>query len=400
MSAISSPKLPGQHTAIVTTGPKAPLAAHTISTAQPGRNEIAVLNRWTASTPLDLHQNDGALLVTHPQVLGDGICGPIIAVGEDIASQPHFDPDGEPRPLQIGDWIFAFGWRSQREKGHQDIVILPSYLAGRLPRNTSPAAAVTLPNNFVTVFHTLSANLQLELPWPKPADFLPRKAGEIILVWGAASSVGMYALQILKWYGYSNVIAVASVRHETMLKDMGAKSVIDYNDPDAIANIGIVASKMRQSSTAPTIPLILDCIGSAANSVAPLAQIAERDSNVAILLPIIIKDSPPDSAELPEYGMDVAAAAKWAPGVTAQGVRTHYYLENPLWKEKLQTEIMPTLLRDGIVRPNRQQIVEGKTMLERAEKAMGLLRGRQLRGERAVWKVSDWDVEEWERRTT
>lgn len=36
---------------------------------------------WTASTPLDLHQADGGLLVNHPQVLGDGTAGTVVKVG-------------------------------------------------------------------------------------------------------------------------------------------------------------------------------------------------------------------------------------------------------------------------------------------------------------------------------
>lgn len=39
---------------------------------------------WTASTPLDLHQADGGLLVKYPQVLGDGIAGTVVEVGPGV----------------------------------------------------------------------------------------------------------------------------------------------------------------------------------------------------------------------------------------------------------------------------------------------------------------------------
>lgn len=41
---------------------------------------IHVHVQWTASIALGLHLNDGDLLVTHPQVLGDGIVGTIVEV--------------------------------------------------------------------------------------------------------------------------------------------------------------------------------------------------------------------------------------------------------------------------------------------------------------------------------
>jgi len=50
---------------------------------------------------------------------------------------------------------------------------------------------------------------------------------------------------------------------------------------------------------------------------------------------------------------------------------------------------MPTCLAEGIVEPNAQRIIEGKTMLERAQKAMDALRRKEASGERLVWRVAD-----------
>ena len=43
---------------------------------------------------------------------------------------------------------------------------------------------------------------------------------------------------------------------------------------------------------------------------------------------------------------------------------------------------MPTLLRQGIVKPNKQRIIEGSTLLERAQKALDTLRRKDVGGER------------------
>jgi hypothetical protein len=50
--------------------------------------------------------------------------------------------------------------------------------------------------------------------------------------------------------------------------------------------------------------------------------------------------------------------------------------------------MMPTLLKDGVVTPQKQRIVEGATLLERAQKAMDMLRRKEASMERLVWQVS------------
>lgn len=203
-----------------------------------------------------------------------------------------------------------------------------------------------------------------------------------ILIWGASSSVGTYAIQILKYYGYTNIIGTASKAHHAELKSIGAKHVFDYRDPEIVSHL--LSAAGNQS---PAIPFILDCIGSQAGSVTPISKIAQKGSTVAILLPVIIRDAT-DEIE-PEYGMDVESAAKWAEGVTARGVRTHFYLDNKFFAANLQPVIMPYMLEKGIVKPNRQRIVEGKTLVERAQNALDILRRKEVSGERLVWRIPD-----------
>jgi hypothetical protein len=50
---------------------------------------------------------------------------------------------------------------------------------------------------------------------------------------------------------------------------------------------------------------------------------------------------------------------------------------------------MPAMLERGIVAPQKQRIVEGATMLERAQTALDMLRRKEASMERLVWRVSD-----------
>jgi NADPH:quinone reductase-like Zn-dependent oxidoreductase len=186
----------------------------------------------------------------------------------------------------------------------------------KVPANVTLQEAVTLPNNVVTVFHAVTTDLGLPLPWPKPESKLDR-ARDAILIWGGSSSVGQYALQILRHWGYENLLATASKQHHELLKSFGARQVFDYRDID-------VTNKILQA-TGENIPFILDCIGSKHGSLAPLAQIAKKNAKVAVLLPVILKDA--SETDAPEYAMDVSTSANWAQGVDARGVRTHFYLQ-------------------------------------------------------------------------
>ena len=96
------------HSAVATVGINAPLAIIQVPTVTPTGQQVRIRVEWTASTPLDLHQNDGGLLVKHPQVLGDSTAGTVIEVGPDV------------QQLTAGDKVFGFTWRTQAEKAQQE----------------------------------------------------------------------------------------------------------------------------------------------------------------------------------------------------------------------------------------------------------------------------------------
>ncbi|KAF2815411.1 GroES-like protein [Mytilinidion resinicola] len=360
------------HNAVVTVGLKAPLEIRQVPTTPPTKGEVRVRVEWTASTPLDLHQNDGGLLVKHPQILGDGTAGTVVEIGPGVNN------------LKVGDKVFGFTFREQKEKAHQEFCTSLETNFGKVPEGFTLQEAITLPNNFVTVFHAVTTDFELPLPWPKPAGYVPPHSQDPILIWGGSSSVGQFALQILKYYGYQKLITTSSKRHHEFLKSLGASETFDYNDADVSSAILNSATK---GSSGPAISFILDCIGSQDGSIRPIAKIAQKDTKVAILLPVVVKDSSETTA--PEYSMDVQTAAKWEAGVDVRGVRTHFYANNEFFRDHLQTEVMPTMLKEGIVTPNKQRIIEGNTLLERAQKAMDIMRRKEQSGERLVWRVSE-----------
>ncbi|RMZ90052.1 hypothetical protein DV736_g2719, partial [Chaetothyriales sp. CBS 134916] len=363
-----------QQRTAVTIAPGAPLTIHNLRTPTPIGNQVRILNHWPCSTPLDLHQADGHLLVKAPQVLGYSVAGIVVEIGPEV------------NYLQVGDKVFGFTWRTQQEKAYQTFVVAQETLVGRVPQGHSLRSVVTVPNNFVTAWHTITFELGFELPWPKPSNYIPAEKNNNILIWGGSGSVGQYAIQVLKYYGYTNIISTAGKAHHEKLKRYGATVCFDYRNADTVQAI-------RDHAGEKGIKYAIDCIGSLRGSVQPISKIITTPgAKVAVLLPVIVRDAaetPSGERVKPEYSMDVAPAADWHPGVTPSGVRTHYYTDNAFLAEKLQSEIMPAVIEKGIVKPNEHRLVEGITLLERAEKALSLLRTRGVSGKRLVWRVDE-----------
>ncbi|KAK5130697.1 hypothetical protein LTR08_001727 [Meristemomyces frigidus] len=357
------------HPAVVTTAPRAPLSIRHVPTVVCAADEVRVRVDWTATTPFDLHQADGGLVVTHG-VLGSSYAGVVIELGVDV------------RDLSIGSKVFGFGFRGQQEHAFQLFVTVPMYLCGEIPSTIAPSAAVTIPDSFATAVHSVTAALHIPLPWPVPGH-PPANADTLILIWGAASSAGTVTLQVLVHWGYRNVLATASPHHHVRLRELGAAAVFDYRDTDCVEQI-LETARMGRSE-APSIPLVLDCIGSVTGSIRPIARLTEAGTRVAVLLPVVIRA--PSTDELPEYAMEVAGKAVFAEGVSVEGVRTHAYLENGELKARMQSEMMPALMAVGAVGPLSSTVVEGASLLERAERALAIMRDGISR-QRLVWQVS------------
>ena len=269
---------PQTHKAVATPATRAKLILLDRATEPPEQGEILVRVAWASSTPLNLHQADGGLLVTHPYILSSDYGGEVVAVGG------ADDNDPELHGIKVGDTVFGFAWRKDRERTHQEYVTVPAFLASRLPPNLTLQEAVTVPTNLVTAFHVLTKDLQLELPWPLPDGWTPPSADAPVLIWGAAGSVGTYCVQVLRHWRYRHILAVASGRHHAYLKEAGATACFDYGDPDVTARI-LEHVGPAPDGTGPRVPFVVDAIGSLDGTLAPLTRVAERGTRVAVMLP-------------------------------------------------------------------------------------------------------------------
>ncbi|OJJ67093.1 hypothetical protein ASPBRDRAFT_661767 [Aspergillus brasiliensis CBS 101740] len=364
------------HPAITVTALKEPLKIEHVPTVTPEHHEIQVRVEWVPSAPLDVYQVDAGLMVEFPQTLGDSAAGTVVAVGRDV------------KHVRVGDRVFGMFFHKKQHKGQQVYVTAPANHFGKVPQDIPLPAAATVPTNFCTAFFALSEKLKIELPWPRVESFTPSNRDIPILIWGAASSVGQSAVQILKHWGYTNVIATASPKHHARIKAYGAAHVFDYRDPNVPASILELLSSQGHNHQGIRV---FDSISSKYGSLGPISKITTQPgSAVAAVLPVVISSSAEkDGLQL---SADVHGEAPWASGVEVHPIVVYSYEENAFLRDHLQTEIMPTLLAQGAIEPNKQQIVEGDTLLDRARHALDIMRSGTVSGERLVWRV--WTEEE------
>lgn len=110
----------------------------------------------------------------------------------------------------------------------------------------------------------------------------PPEADKPILIYGGGATSGQYAIQLLKYAGYTNVITTASSHHHSYLQSLGAKHAIDYRDP------GMVETIVR--ATGGKLEYVMDCV-SAEETLKRIAHVVSPQATVAMLLPIKAGDS-------------------------------------------------------------------------------------------------------------
>lgn len=356
------------HTAIAITG-KGIVESIQLPTVDPIPGEVQVNVAYSTIVAPDVYMVDGSLLTKpedYPIPLGLSVNGTVVAVG-----------DGVPR-LKVGDRVCAFTLTQRKSKGLQLKVILHHTLCAKIPDNVSLEDAVTIPDNFVTAFYTIFDQLGLPFPLQFPATTAPQDAEVPILIYGAGSTAGQYAIQILRLAGYVNVIAIASSRHHEYLRSLGAKHTIDYRVPDmADRTIRAAGGKVQ---------LAMDCI-TAEGTMKRVAQVVRPKARVALLLPIKEGDS-----LVPESGkMWMAVPSDRNPfgeDVKVMGVRTFLYQDNEYMKEKLMPEILPQLLKENLIKPSQIRMFNQGTFLERTLAALELVRSGKVSGEKVVVQVA------------
>ncbi len=195
-------------------------------------DEILVRVKAVALNHLDIWIRKGALAFKPPlpHILGSDIAGVVERVGKLVR---HVKPGDEVvvnpnlscgiceaclsgQDNHCGEFkIVGF----QVPGGYAEFVKVPKTNVVPKPKNLSFEEAASFPLTYITVWNAL-------------VDKGKVSAGDVVLVWGASSGIGVAAVQLAKLFGALVVAITSSEEKAKRLKTLGADIVIDRTTRD------------------------------------------------------------------------------------------------------------------------------------------------------------------------
>lgn len=220
------------HLAAVMPTPRARLAVRPTATPEPARDEILVRVRAVAVNPVDWVVQ-GTSRITYrwlrtPAVLGSDIAGEVVAIGSDVTR------------FHVGQRVFGLatgtdrGRDAVREGAFQEYSVLLERLAAPTPDAWSDDEAAVLPLALSTAACALFQPAHLGLRMPTEQG--DARTGEVVVVWGGSTSVGLNAIQLARAAGY-DVVTTASGRNADLVRELGAEHGADHHAPTAVDDL-------------------------------------------------------------------------------------------------------------------------------------------------------------------
>lgn len=248
------------HKAAVLPAKFATLEVQQLTTPKPGPGLLLIKTLSAAFNPVDYKiQKTGRFFDTFPRVIGGDVAGTVEAIGDGVTT---FKPGD--RVLSFAPYLLgAPGHEVTETGGFQQYTIALPHATSHVPEHFSLDEASTIPLAFCTVANGYYSFLDLARP---PDSGSPTQAGQWVLVWGGAGSVGQYAVQLAHLGGYKVITTASPAGHE-YLKTLGADVCVNYRDPDAVKQIlkhtdGKLKLAYDAISDEKTIPQVLECLPS------------------------------------------------------------------------------------------------------------------------------------------
>ena len=178
-----------------------------------GKGEILVKLHAISLNPVDYKLAAwGHPIWTYPHILGlDGA-----GVVEEVGEGGYDDVDESIKAsftFKKGDRVF-FHNDLRRDGVFAEYVVVVAHVAAKIPDNVTFQQAAALPCAGLTAWHAIHHRLH-------------SKAGQTVLVTGAAGGVGSFCIQILRNLGATVIGTASSAKHKN-LKNLGASFLIDY----------------------------------------------------------------------------------------------------------------------------------------------------------------------------
>ena len=184
-------------------GPPNPIVIDEIPRATPGEGEPVVRVAAAGVGPWDALIREGRSVVqlSLPLILGSDLAGFVDSVGAGVV---QFKP---------GDEVFGVT-NKQFCGGYAEYAVASAQMVAARPRSLSFVEAASVPVVAVTAYQMLF-------------DYAQMKAGQAVLIHGAAGNVGAYAVQLAK-QAELQVFATAGPADLDYVRGLGAEIVVNY----------------------------------------------------------------------------------------------------------------------------------------------------------------------------
>src|SRR5881394_2808995 len=170
----------------------------------PGANEVLIKVHAASVNPVDWKMRAGYMMdflpLALPATLGSDVSGTVEEVGPGAAR------------FKRGDEVYAS--LGVEGGGYAEYAVAKETIIAEKPSTLDHVHAAAVPVAGLTAWQALFEVAQL-------------RAGQKVLIHGAAGGVGNFAVQFAKWKG-AYVIGTASGAHVEQVREVGADEVIDY----------------------------------------------------------------------------------------------------------------------------------------------------------------------------
>lgn len=195
-------------------------------------DEVVLRIHAVAINPIDAHrQKAGMYTPSYPYILGSDAAGTVVSCGNEV------------KGVTAGDKVIAltdeYITHLSSHSFFQQFAVVGNRPLCKIPDALRFEDACVLPMGVCTAAGMLFEKESLDLEWPTLDDDVRAKRnhdGEIVVVWGASSSVGCSAIQLLREAGY-RVLATASKRNFDLVRECGAEAVFDHTGEDCVDQV-------------------------------------------------------------------------------------------------------------------------------------------------------------------
>ncbi|KAK7438605.1 hypothetical protein VKT23_017939 [Stygiomarasmius scandens] len=182
----------------------------------PPAGELIVKVQAAGLNPIDWKiQSYGLFYKEYPAIIGMDVAGDVEEVGEGVVG------------FKKGDRVFFQGQFKNDYGGFQQFARAHAEVVARIPDKISYSQAASIPLSLAAAAVGLYAKQPSGIGLNPSFDVSINYSSQVALVIGGSSSVGQYAIQLLRYAKFGSIIAYASAHQFERLKSFGATECID-----------------------------------------------------------------------------------------------------------------------------------------------------------------------------